>query len=164
MADVDVDMLFEWVYENAPEHLSDPRDLAEAMDMLSLADVFRGRIRSSRDWSLTRYVVDFMTAGVCMARQYTQVHGWVPFRFPTRIQMLSRSKAERAMKLSIGQKIKRRTHISAVRASREVLPYLKIMFGNNAEMATGLAKWLDLNEEMMEYICGSEGKTTHIKH
>lgn len=164
MADVDVDMLFEWVYENVPEHLSDPRDLAEAMDMLSRADVFRGRIRSSQDWSLTRYVVDFMTAGVCMARQYTQVHGWIPFKFPARIQMLSRSKAERAMKLSIGQKIKRRSHISAVRASKEVLPYLKIIFRNNAEMAAGLAKWLDLDEEMTDYICGSEEKAAHIKH
>ena len=163
-ADVDVDMLFEWVYENVPEHLSDPRDLAEAMDMLSRADVFRGRIRSSQDWSLTRYVVDFMTAGVCMARQNTQVHGWIPFKFPARIQMLSRSKAERAMKLSIGQKMKRRMHISAVRASKEVLPYLKIIFRNNAEMAAGLAKWLDLDEEMIDYICGSEEKAAQIKN
>jgi len=164
MADVDVDMLFEWVYENVPEHLSDPRDLAQAMDMLSRADVFRGRIRSSQDWSLTRYVVDFMTAGVCMARQYSRAGGWIPFKFPSRIQSLSRSKMERAMKLSIGVKIKRRMHLSAVRASKEVLPYLKIIFKNSSEMADGLAKWLDLDEEMIEYICGSEEKTAQIKH
>jgi replication factor C large subunit len=156
MADVDIDMLFEWIYENVPAHLTDPSDLAKAMDALSIADVYRGRIRSTQDWSFTRYVIDYMTAGVAMARQNTKVHGWIPFRFPVRIQMLSRSKAERAMQLSIGYKIKRKCHISAVRASKEVLPYLKIIFKNNADMAAGAAKWLDLDPEMVEYLVGTE--------
>jgi len=163
MADVDVDMLFEWIYENIPEHLSDPNDLARAMNMMSLADVYRGRIRKSLDWSLTRYVIDFMTAGVCMARQKTEVHGWIPFRFPTRIQMLSRSKAERVMKLSIGQKIKRKMHISAVKASKEILPYLRIIFKNSKEMGEGLAKWFDLDQEMADYLCGVTERSSRAK-
>jgi replication factor C large subunit len=158
MADVDIDMLFEWIYENVPEHLTDPHDLARAMDALSIADVYRGRIRATQDWSFTRYVIDYMTAGVAMARQNTETHGWIPFKFPTRIQMLSRSKAERAMQLSIGHKIKRKCHISANRASKEILPFLKIIFKNNAEMAAGLAKWLDLDVEMVEYLAGSKEK------
>jgi replication factor C large subunit len=162
MADVDIDMLFEWIYENVPAHLTDPHDLARAMDALSMADVYRGRIRSTRDWSFTRYVIDYMTAGVAMSRQNTQVHGWIPFKFPVRIQMLSRSRAERALRLSIGHKIKRKCHVSAFRASREVLPYLRIIFKNNMEMAAGLAKWLDLDQEMVEYLVGSEEKAGAI--
>jgi replication factor C large subunit len=156
MADVDIDMLFEWIYENVPAHLTDPHDLAKAMDALSIADVYRGRIRATQDWSFTRYVIDYMTAGVSMARQNTKTHGWIPFKFPQRIQMLSRSKAERAMQLSIGYKIKRKCHISAVRASKEVLPYLRIIFKNNADMAAGVAKWLDLDAEMIEYLAGNK--------
>jgi len=156
MADVDIDMLFEWIYENVPAHLTDPYDLTRAMDALSIADVYRGRIRTTRDWSLLRYVIDYMTAGVAMARQNTKPGGWIPFKFPTRIQMLSRSKAERAMQLTIGYKIKRKCHISAVTASKEVLPYLKIIFKNNVDMAAGLAKWLDLDLEMIEYLAGSK--------
>jgi replication factor C large subunit len=162
MADVDIDLLFEWVYENVPAHLTDPHDLAQAMDALSMADVYRGRIRSTQDWSLTRYVIDYMTAGIAMARQNTKVHGWIPFKFPSRIQMLSRSKAERAMQLGIGFKIKRKCHISAVRASKEVLPFLKLIFKNNADMAAGLAKWLDLDAEMVEYLVGSKEKAEAI--
>jgi replication factor C large subunit len=162
MADVDIDMLFEWIYENVPEHLSDPHDLASAMDALSKADVFRGRIRASQDWSFLRYVIDFMTAGVAMSRVNTQARGWTPFKFPQRIQMLSRSRADRAMRLSVGQKVKRRSHISAFRASREVVPYLKIIFNNNVDMAVGLAKWLDLDSEMVVYLAGSEGKAEEI--
>jgi replication factor C large subunit len=162
MADVDIDMLFEWIYENVPAHLTDPHDLVAAMDALSIADLYRGRIRSTRDWSFTRYVIDYMTAGVAMARQNSKVHGWIPFKFPQRIQMLSRSKAERAMRLRIGYKIRRKCHISAVRASKEVLPYLRIIFKNNVEMAAGLAKWLNLDQEMVKYLVGSEEKAEAI--
>jgi len=162
MADVDIDMLFEWIYENVPAHLTDPHDLARAMDALSIADVYRGRIRSTQNWSFTRYVIDYMTAGVAMARQNTKVHGWIPFKFPGRIRMLSRSKAERAMQLKIGHKIKRKCHISAVRASKEVLPYLRIIFKNNVDMAVGLAKWLDLEPEMIEYVAGTKKKAGAI--
>lgn len=162
MADVDTDMLFEWIYENVPAHLTDPHDLAKAMDALSMADIYRGRIRATQDWSFTRYVIDYMTAGVAMARQNTKAGGWIPFKFPTRIQMLSRSKAERAMQLNIGYKIKRKCHISANRASKEILPYLKIIFRNNPNMAAGIAKWLDLDTEMVEYIAGSKEKAEAI--
>ncbi len=162
VADVDIDMLFEWIYENAPAHLTDPHDLAQAMDALSMSDVYRGRIRTSQDWSFTRYVIDYMTAGVAMARQNTEVHGWIPFKFPSRIMMLSKSKAERAMQSRIGLKIRRKCHISAARTSKEVLPYLKIIFKNNVQMATGIAKWLDLDAEMIEYIVGNKAKAGTI--
>ena len=162
MADVDIDMLFEWIYENVPAHLNDPHDLAQAMDALSMADVYRGRIRTSQDWSFMRYVIDYMTAGVAMARQNSNVSGWVPFKFPSRIMMLSRSKAKRVMRKKIGLKIRRKCHISANRASNEVLPYLRIIFKNNVPMAARIAKWLDLDAEMVEYIAESKPKTGKI--
>jgi replication factor C large subunit len=109
-----------------------------------------------------RYVIDYMTAGVAMARKNTKVSGWVPFSFPERIQMLSRSRAERATRLSIGQKVKRKCHISARRAAREFLPYMRIIFKNNPEMAAGLARWLDLDIDMISYLVGDEGKSEAI--
>ena len=162
MADVDIDMLFEWIYENVPAHFTDPHDLAEAMDALAVADVYRGRIRASQDWSYMRYVIDFMTAGVAMARQNSKVSGWVPFKFPGRIMSLSRSKAQRALRKRIGLKIRRKCHISAARASNEVLPFLRIIFQNDVHKAAGIAKWLDLDEEMIEYVVGTKAKAGKI--
>jgi replication factor C large subunit len=162
IADVDADMLFEWIYENVPAQLTDPHDLADAMDALSVADVYRGRIRATQNWGLLRYVMDYMTAGVSLSRKNTRTSGWVPFKFPQRIQMLSRSRAERAMKMSIGAKVKHKNHISAKRASKEVIPFLKIMFNNNAEIAAGMAKWLDLSQEMVEYLVDNEEKAEAI--
>ncbi|MBS7608803.1 MAG: replication factor C large subunit [Candidatus Bathyarchaeia archaeon] len=162
MADVDVDMLFEWIYENVPNHFTDPHDLARAMDALSMADVYRGRIKRTQDWGFIRYVIDYMTAGVAMARVNTKTSGWTPFHFPERIQALSKSKEERSIQLEIGKKIKRKCHISATRASKEILPYLRIIFKNNVEMAAGIAKWLDLTPEMVEYVAESKEKAAAI--
>lgn len=162
MAEVDPDMLFEWIYENMPYHLRNPEDLRKAMESLAIADLYRGRIRQTQDWKLTRYVIDFMTAGVAVAREKTKPAGFVPLRFPERIKMLSRTKSERQMRSKIGWKIKRRCHISATRATREILPYLKVIFQNNAEMASGIARWLDLDEPMIEYLAGTKGQAKAI--
>jgi replication factor C large subunit len=162
MTNVDIDMLFEWIYENVPAHFTDPHDLVQAMDALSMADVYRGRIRSSQDWRLTRYVIGYMSAGVAMARQNSKVQGWIPFKFPSRIMMLSRSKAQRGLRKRIGFKIRRKFHISAARASTEVMPFLRIIFKNDVHNAAGIAKWLDLDEEMVEYIVGNKVKAGQI--
>lgn len=162
MADVDPDMLFEWIYENLPYHFRDPRDLSGAMNSLATADLYRGRIQRSQNWVLTRYVVDFMTAGVAMARERTQPAGFVPLRFPARIRTLSQTRAERQMQAAIGLKIKRRCHVSARRGAKEILPYMRIIFESNANMAAGLVKWLDLDEAMIEYMAGNKRQTKAI--
>jgi replication factor C large subunit len=161
LADIDNDMLFEWIYENVPDHFSDPRDLSVAMENLARADVFRGRIRSTQNWAYLRYVIDFMTAGVATSRKYSKPV-WTPFKFPGRIMSLSRSKMERAMQLSICKKIKRRCHISAKRALREFLPYIRIVFKNDPNQAAGIAKWLDLDQGMVENLTGSKDKAEKI--
>ena len=160
-ADVDLDMLFEWVYENVPRQLRHPRDLATAMEALAQADLYRGRIRSTQNWKLTRYVIDLMTAGVAMAREKTRP-SWVAFQFPGRIRMLSRTKRERQLRSQIGMKIRRRCHISSVRAVKEVLPYLRVIFENDAEMAAGIAKWLDLDKAMIECVVGDARRARGI--
>ena len=151
MADVDTDMLLEWIYENVPAHFTDAHDLANAMDALSMADVYRGRIRRTQNWSFLRYVIDYMSAGVTTARQNSKSQGWIPFKFPSRIQALSRTRMERQLQKSICTKLKSKLHISADRSIKEVLPYLKIMF-KNPDVAAGLSKRLDLNAEMTQYL------------
>lgn len=162
MADVDHNMLFEWIYENMPYHLRDLEDLASAMESLAVADLYRSRIRQTRNWKLTRYVIDFMTAGVAVAREKTEPAGFVPLRFPERIKMLSRTKKERQIKSKIGWKIKRRCHISAVKAVTEFLPYLKVIFENNVGMASGIMRWLELDDAMVEYLAGTKKRAKAI--
>jgi replication factor C large subunit len=150
--DLDPDMLFHWVYENAPYHLTNPHDLVKAMNALALADIYRKRIRETQNWSFLRYVFDFMISGVAAARQKTKTCGWIPFRFPDKIRMLSQTKGERKLRKSIGLKIRKKCHISTARSNKEVIPYLKIIFQNNPEMAAGISNWLELEDGMIEYL------------
>ena len=153
--DVDLDMLLEWIYENLPYHVKDPKELASAMEMIALADIYRGRIATTQDWSLMRYYIDFMTAGISTSWS-KKSHGWTPFRFPSRIATMSRSKAERGMLKEIGLRIGRRCHVSADRAAKDVIPFLRIIFQNDPEMRKGLARWFGLDEEMVNYIMGKK--------
>jgi len=61
-------------------------------------------------------------------------------------------------------KIRRKCHISSARAAKEILPYLRIIFESNPEMAAGIAKWLDLDETMIEYIAGEKTKAIMAKY
>ena len=154
-ADVDPDMLLEWIYENIPYHVKNPKELAAVMEMLALADVYRGRATASQDWSLMRYYIDFMTAGVS-ASWSKKSPGWTPFKFPSRIMTMSRSKEEREMLREIGLRIGRRCHISADKAAKDVIPFLKVIFQNDPEMKKGLARWFGLNEDMIRFLSGEK--------
>jgi replication factor C large subunit len=162
MADVDLDMLFEWIYENTPHHFNVPNELAEAMEALAVADLYRGRIRRTQDWKLMRYVIDFMTAGVAMARDKSKPSGWIPFQFPQRIRKLSTSRAERQTKAEIGRKIKRRMHTSVAVALKDILPYVRVIFESNPEMAVGLAEWFNFDEEEINYVSGNKRQAKAI--
>ncbi len=146
-----------------PYHLTDPQDLVKALDFLSLADIYRKRIIDTQYWALLRYVVDFMSAGVTVSRQHSKPAGWVPFRFPTKIQMLSSSKADRAFQTTIGLKVSKRCHMSATSSINEIIPYIRIIFENNPEIAAGLAEWFDFDEEMVEYLAGGKRQTKLIQ-
>ncbi len=162
MVDVDLNMFFEWIYENTPHHFNEPSELANAMEALAKADLYRGRIRRTNYWKLMRYMIDFMTAGVAMSREKSKPSGWIPFRFPQKIRSLSSSRVERNMKKGIGQKIKQRMHISVSTAQKDVLPYVRVIFENDPQMAAGLTEWFNFNEEEVIYIASGKRRAKSI--
>lgn len=76
--------------------------------------------------------------------------------------MLSQTRAERQMQAAIGSKIKKRCHVSVNRGAKEILPFARIIFENSVDMAADLAKWLDLDEAMIEYLAGNKRQTKAI--
>jgi len=69
--------LFEWIYENLPYAFDDPRDLAEAMDALSHADIHKKRADKTQEYRLLKYMFDAMTAEVALARQESKGGGLI---------------------------------------------------------------------------------------
>lgn len=156
ISDVDLDMLLEWVYENIPYHIKNPSELAAAMDAISRADLYRGMLKETGDYSFLRYMIDWMTAGVAFSWS-RKAAGWVPFRFPERIKTASITKEEREMLEEIGKSIGKRCHLSSSRAIVEVLPYLAIILQNNPKIGKRIAGWLNLTDDMVSFIMKRSG-------
>lgn len=151
MADVDLDMFFEWVYENAPRQLNDPRDLSQAMNALAQADLIRARIDRTRAWELLPYALEMETAGVAMSKEFTKP-AWIPMKFPERIQLLSRTRKVRSLQTEVGRSIGARCHISSRRAIHHYLPYIKYVLEKNPAEGAKLVEWLHLGEDATEYL------------
>lgn len=156
-ADVDQEMLFEWIYENAPLWLSDPGDLAKGMEALAKADLLFNIAKREQNWGLISYAIDMMTAGVAMARERSKA-GWVPMKFPERIALMAKTRSERAMRQRVLGKIAKRCHLSRASAATGVLPYILEIARNDAKAFRGLAEWFGFDGEEAEFLmslCGA---------
>jgi len=71
------DDLFDWIYENLPLVLDDPRDLAEGLDALARADIHQNRARRSQAYRLLKYMFDEMTGGVALSRSRSEGGGLI---------------------------------------------------------------------------------------
>ncbi len=74
-AHINYDTLFDWIYENLPTVLDDPRELSEGMEALSRADIYQTQGKKSQDYRLLKYMFNSMTGGVALARNKSQGTG-----------------------------------------------------------------------------------------
>mgnify|MGYP001042930247 CR=1 FL=1 len=160
-SDVGYEMLFEWIYENIPRQLSDPRDMAVALKNLAKADLFLARAQRAQAWELLKYYFDLMTAGVGLSRRYTRP-GWIPNKFPERIQMMARLRKARSVRNQVAGAVASKCHISSRRALTRFIPYLKVIFGSNQKEAARVASWLQLSEETIAFLAGDADSATEI--
>lgn len=156
VADVNYEMLFEWIYENTPHQLSNIDDLNDALNALSRADIYFRRIRTFQAWKLLKYAFDQMTAGVAMARKKSP-RRWVSFKFPQRISVMSRTRRKRQLRKELGLKLGATLHMSVDAVVRDVLPYLRILFANDDDAATKMMEAFDLNETLIASLRDSSG-------
>ena len=162
IADIDYEMLFEWVYENAPRQLTDPLDRTNAMEYLAKADIYLRRVKERQAWDLLAYVFDLMTAGVALSRERTKP-SFVPMKFPERISLMSKTRRIRGIQARVGAKIGKRCHVSSISAVKYYLPYLRMIFENDYETAAGLSRYFGFDEEDIAYLAGDESSTRKIE-
>ncbi len=150
-SDVDYELLMQWICENAWQHMQNPKELANAYDALSRADVFLGRIRNRQHWGLLSYVFTLMSAGVSLSRE-SNSGGAAKYQFPSWVKEMSTAKARRKTLENIAGKIGKKCHVSSNEALRSYIPYLKVIIEANPEEGAKLARWFDLGPEMIEEI------------
>lgn len=143
--------VLEWIDENMPYEYTDRGDLIRGYEKLSRADIFLGRAKRRQYYGMWSYANDMMTAGVCTARATNRVT-YSKFRFPSHLTYMSRTKGIRETKKAVCQKLADYIHTSTKRVSTDVLPPLRLMLKDDAELRAALLVDADLEPEELAFL------------
>jgi replication factor C large subunit len=150
---VDYDTLLFTIHDNLPLRYRDPYDLSDAYDILSKADVFRGRIGQEK-WHLLSYFYKFLSQTTVLGVKEPQ-----PFSIafpPHKWIALSRTKRQRILLESIYKKIGMSCHVSRRLVKSEFLPFIKIWLRNESDVKYRLLDWLKLDDNSISFLLNSE--------
>lgn len=147
----DLDQVFLWVEENLPKEYLEPEHLAVAFDNVSLADVFRGRIRRWQYYRFYVYCYNLMTAGVALAKD-KKYSSKVKYSQTSRLLKIWIYNNANAKKKSIASKVALKTHTSQKRAFSDVVPFLQGIFKKNKVLADKLSSEFDFADEEVNWL------------
>ena len=129
--------------DNLPRRYSNLEDLAIAYDLLSKADMFRGRVETE-NWNLLKYFFNLIAESAAVSSK-----SFEPFEFiypPIRIMKLFWTKNQRTILDSVSSKIAHLLHMSKFTAKEEMLPFIKIMLEKEKTKSIAASLDFELNE------------------
>jgi len=135
------------ISDNLPLRYPDPADLATAYDMVSRADVFRGRV-GTENWHLLRYFFNLLAEAATVSPKTFK-----PFEFispPIRIIKLFWTKGKRMKLENICAKIALKCHVSRSTAKTDIVPFVKIML--EKQKSSPIVSWLKLEPDDVDYL------------
>ena len=146
-SNVNYDNLLLSISDNLPLRYPSSKDLAIAYDMVSKADVFRGRV-GTENWHLLRYFFNLLARATTVSPK-----SFKPFDFifpPMRIMKLFWTKGKRTKLENICEKIALRCHVSRSTAKTDIFPYVKIML--EKQKSSQIVSWLKLEPDDVDYV------------
>ncbi len=149
--DTDVDECFLWLDHNLAKEYSDPQDRARAYEILSRADVFRGRIRRQQHWRFLSHIFQLITAGVAVAKD-SKPKSPLKYERSSRLLKIWMANMKYNKRKNIALKIAQATHSSGKTALHHTLPMVQTIIQKKPEQAIMLAEELDLDEEEIEWL------------
>lgn len=146
-----LDEIFLWVEENLPREYKKPKDLAEAFDNLSIADIFNGRIRRRQYYRFYVYCYNLLSAGIALSKE-EKYEGFTKYGRSQKPLKIWISNNKKAKKKSIAEKIAAKTHTSQNEAMHTTFDYIRGIFKHSPEEAVKIAKYLGLESEEVAYL------------
>ena len=142
--DLPLDKIFLWLEENIPYEYS-KEELFRAYEVLSMADVFRGRIQRQRYWRFLVYQNILLSAGIVLSKKSPK-GGFTKYQKPSRILKIWISNEQNKNKNTIVAKYARKIHCSKKKAMKE-FHLIKHILKNDKLQAK-----LNLSEQEIDYI------------
>lgn len=140
-----LDDIILWVEQNIPLEYSG-EELARAYDLLSKADIFKGRIYKQQYWRFLVYENILLSYGIASAKKKAKL-GFTTYQKPTRILQIWMNNQRTIHKKSICEKYSHYVHVSQKRAMNE-FPIIKQIIKTNVE----IQRELKLEEDEIEYL------------
>jgi len=140
-----------WLDENLPREYTKPKDLELAYYWLSLADVYRGRIRRWQYWRLLAYVNIYSTAGIATAKE-SKYESPATYRPTSRLLKMYIAKMRFQKRRNIADKIADSTFDSSKNIIKSVLPYLLPAFKKNRQFTDEFAARFQLDEDEIAWL------------
>jgi len=109
--DAEADDVLQWVRENVPREYKKSQDVMRAMEYVSRADVFRGRITTRQYWGYLYYVFQLLSVGVAVSKD-EKYPGVLDYHFPSKIAMMAQSRFKRASEDALCGKLGAHLHVS----------------------------------------------------
>ena len=144
---INYDSLLLSIHDNLPLRYKDAAELGIAYDLLSRADVFRGRV-GVENWRLLKYFFNFLAQATTATSQTFQ-----PFDFifpPMRISALYWTKGKRTTLETICSKVGARCHVSRRSAKLDFVPFIKVIL--ETEKLAPISKWLKLDSQEIDFL------------
>ena len=139
-----MDEIMLWIEKNIPLEYQG-EELARAFDLLSKADVFRGRIYKQQYWRFLVYENIFLSYGISSSKKNVKM-GFTSYNKPDRILKIWIHNQRTQKKKSIAQKYAKYVHVGTKRAMNE-FPMIKEFLKNS-----DIQKELRLTEDEIEYL------------
>ncbi|MHB8359701.1 MAG: replication factor C large subunit [Thermoplasmataceae archaeon] len=132
-----------WIDKNLPLECVNDMDLMESFDLISLADIFIGRVMKKQHYAFKGYAEE-LAAGVSFTIMDKNRH-YVKYEFPSYIMQMSRLRERRNARKSLSLKTGKLTHMSA-RSAMEYLWFYTIMDRHSGDFGRYLSEKLSLTE------------------
>jgi len=149
--DTDADEVFLWIEHNLAKEYTDPASRARAYDILSKADVFRGRIRRWQHWRFLSHIFELLTAGIAVAKD-EKSSSPPKYEQSKRLLTIWMANMKYNKRKIIAHKIAEATHSSTRHVIQHTLPWLQVAVKKKPDFAQKFAAELDIDEEEMEWL------------
>jgi len=144
-ANIDLDEYSLWLDENIPLEYKNQEDLLNAYNLISKADIMKGRIRRWQYWRLMYYQSLLLTSGISISKSKI-CNNFMPFKRPLRLLRIWQNNMKNSKKKSIAVKLSKFTHTSTKEVINNFRLYINFLKNNE------IIKELELDEEEIKYI------------
>ena len=144
----DPTLVMEYIAENIPREYESNKEIKKAYEMISQADLYFGRTRSSQYYGYWKYASDFMGVGVSSAKRDTY-RKYSKIISPMSFSLMGRTRGKRALRDAIALKMEEKMHVS-LQVAYTIFPYFEIMFEND-ELAWEISDFLELEDDEIKF-------------